>query len=72
MYTSPIAPSRSMAIAFRLCPIERLLEPTCTMRLYLRAALTICSPSNALWLAGFSTYTSLLAWQAQMVVSACQ
>ena len=25
-----------------------------------------------LWLHGFSTYTSLPAWQAQMAISACQ
>ena len=42
------------------------------MRLYLRAASIIRWPSKTLWQAGFSTYTSLPAWQAQMVASACQ
>lgn len=72
MSTWPIAHSRSIAIAFRPCPIERLSEPTCNMRLHSHAALTICCPSNALRLADFSRYTSLPAWQVQMVVSACE
>ena len=42
------------------------------MRLYLRAAATICFGSNTLCEQGFSTYTSLPAWQAQMVCSVCQ
>src|SRR5437867_10548604 len=29
-------------------------------------------PSATLWLSGFSTYTSLPAWHAQIVMSACQ
>ncbi|MGC3965967.1 MAG: hypothetical protein QM775_00935 [Pirellulales bacterium] len=29
-------------------------------------------PSWTLWLHGFSTYTSLPAWQAQIVISECQ
>src|SRR5438309_169593 len=42
------------------------------MRLYLRAASTHFLPSNTLWLQGFSTYTSLPAWQAQIVMRECQ
>ena len=42
------------------------------MRSYLRAASTHWRPSNTLWLHGFSTYTSLPAWQAQIVISECQ
>ena len=40
--------------------------------LVLRAASTMRRPSLTLWLTGFSTYTSLPAWQAQMVARACQ
>ena len=36
------------------------------------AASTHLRPSKTLWLHGFSTYTSLPAWQAQMVISECQ
>ena len=43
--------------------------PCCTMRLYFCAAATICRASNMLCEHGFSTYTSLPAWQAQMVCS---
>jgi hypothetical protein len=33
----------------------RLWVPSCTTRLYFRAASTIMRPSHGLWLAGFST-----------------
>ena len=46
--------------------------PVWTIRPYFRAASTIRRPSLTLWLTGFSTYTSLPAWQAQIVASACQ
>ena len=42
------------------------------MRLYLRAAATICCASKMLCEHGFSTYTSLPAWHAQIVCSVCQ
>ena len=42
------------------------------MRLCLRAVSTAIRPSWTLWLHGFSTYTSLPAWQAQIVMRACQ
>src|SRR5258706_9447742 len=42
------------------------------MRLYLRAALTICRPSQTFSETGFSTYTSFPAWHAQTAASACQ
>ena len=50
----------------------RFMVPTCTILLYLRAASTIFRPSHTVWEAGFSTYTCLPAWRAQMVASACQ
>src|ERR1039458_9722347 len=71
-YTLPMMPSCRSPMAFRLWGMLRLCEPTWTMRRYLRAASVIRSPSNTLWDAGFSMYTSLPAWQAQMVASACQ
>ena len=46
--------------------------PVWTIRSYLRAASTMRRPSDTLWLTGFSTYTSLPAWHAQIVASACQ
>ena len=46
--------------------------PIWTMRPYLRAASTILRPSQMHQVGGFSTYTSLPAWQAQIVCSACQ
>ena len=49
--------------------LERLLVPCCTRRLYFCAAATICFASNMSCEQGFSTYTSLPAWQAQMVCS---
>ena len=42
------------------------------MRSYFRAASTSLRPSNTVWLHGFSTYTSLPAWQAQIASSVCQ
>ena len=46
--------------------------PVWTIRSCFRAASTIRRPSLTLWLTGFSTYTSLPAWQAQIAASACQ
>ena len=34
---------------------ERFWKPTCISTLCLRAALTICRPSQTVWQAGFST-----------------
>ena len=42
------------------------------MRLYLRAAATTCWASKILCEQGFSTYTSLPAWQAHTVIRVCQ
>src|SRR5258708_6837902 len=42
------------------------------MRLYFCAAATSCRPSKILCEHGFSQYTSLPAWQAQMPMSECQ
>jgi len=42
------------------------------MRLYFRAASMILHPSRMLCETGFSTYTSLPAWQAQIASRACQ
>ena len=46
---------------------ERQLVPCCTMRLYFFAAAAIWRASNMSCEQGFSMYTSLPAWQAQMV-----
>ena len=43
--------------------------PSCTIRLYFRAAATIWRASNMLYETGFSTRTSLPAWTAQIVCS---
>ena len=50
----------------------RFCVPTCTIRLCLRAASTILRPSQQFDVGGFSTYTSLPAWQAHTVAGACQ
>src|SRR6266851_679907 len=59
-------------MASRTATPERLLVPCCTMRLYFCAAATSCRPSKMLCEHGFSQYTSLPAWQAQMPMSECQ
>ena len=51
---------------------ERLWVPVWTIFLYLRAAFTSWRPSQTLWETGFSTYTSLPAWMAQMAARECQ
>src|SRR5438552_3365782 len=51
---------------------ERLCVPCCTIRWYFSAARTSWRPSHRLCEHGFSTYTSLPAWQAQIAISACQ
>ena len=51
---------------------ERRCVPTCTTRLVLSAASTILRPSTTVSDSGFSTYTSLPAWQASIIISACQ
>ncbi len=68
----PSLPSSMYFLAAMLYGALRFWIPHCTMRLYFRAALTICWPSQQLWVGGFSTYTSLPAWQAQTVDRACQ
>ena len=72
MPTLPMPPRRTCAIASWTCGVLRRWVPSWTTRLYFRAASTIRRPSTMLWLAGFSTYTSLPAWQARTVSSACQ
>src|SRR5579872_3409385 len=52
--------------------LDRLCVPACTMRLYLRAATTDIRPSQISCEIGFSTYTSLPAWQPHTVTSECQ
>ena len=59
-------------MASRTATPERLLVPCCTMRLYFCAAATSWRPSKILWEHGFSQYTSLPAWQAQMPMSECR
>src|SRR5215204_4859579 len=65
-------PSCKNLIACCTFGMERFCNPTCTRTLYFLAASIILRPSKMLWLAGFSTYTCLPAWQAQIVPSACQ
>ena len=72
MPTLPILPSWTIWINSAILGELRRCVPTWTTRWYLRAASTIRRPSTTLWLAGFSTYTSLPAWQAMTVISACQ
>ena len=72
MYTRPITPAWSFSMPSRIFGLVRHCVPCCTIRWYLRAASTILRPSKMLWEQGFSTYTSLPAWQAQMVCRACQ
>src|SRR5215218_7630371 len=68
----PSTRTRTHANASRSAPLERLCVPVWTILLYLRAASTILRPSHTLCETGFSTYTSLPAWHAQMENSACQ
>ena len=68
----PNLPDWIAAAAKAQSRLERLWVPCCTIRLYRRAASTAIRPSCTLWLHGFSTYTSLPAWQLQIVINACQ
>src|SRR5262245_4176902 len=68
----PYFPDCTAAISLCLPVLLRICVPCCTITLYLRAASMQRRPSVMLWLSGFSTYTFLPAWQAQMVISECQ
>src|SRR5215211_7752517 len=68
----PYFPEWTAATALAKDRLLRLCVPCWTTRLYFFAASTHLRPSNTLWLIGFSTYTSLPAWQAQIVISECQ
>src|SRR6187397_1836074 len=70
--SSPYFPECTAATALANERLLRLCVPCCTTRPYFLAASTHLRPSKTLWLIGFSTYTSLPAWQAQMVMSECQ
>src|SRR4051812_25028918 len=70
--SSPYLPDCTAAFALANDRLLRLCVPCCTTRPYFFAASTHWRPSKTLWLIGFSTYTSLPAWQAQMVISECQ
>jgi len=50
----------------------RFIVPTWTIFPYFRVASTILRPSHTVWEDGFSTYTCLPAWSAQMLARACQ
>src|SRR5213082_2317019 len=69
---SPYLPDCAAAAALAVFTLLRLCVPCWTTRLYFLAASTHLRPSKTLWLIGFSTYTSLPAWQAQMVINECQ
>ncbi len=68
----PYFPLRTSLTNWIHCGSVRRCVPCWTMRSYFRAASTSLRPSKMLWLQGFSTYTSLPAWQAQMAISECQ
>ncbi len=55
MWTSPSFPERMYSTAAAAYSPLRVWAPTCTIRLYLRAASTILWPSHGLCEAGFST-----------------
>ena len=66
------APERTICTACWKCAFERCQRPTCTTRWCWRAAATIALPSSTVIATGFSTNTSLPAWHAITVGSACQ
>ena len=68
----PYFPLRTSSINWIHCGSDRRCVPCWTMRSYFLAASTSLRPSKMLWLQGFSTYTSLPAWHAQMAISECQ
>src|SRR5205823_13041282 len=68
----PYFPDCAAAMVLAQLLLLRLCVPCCTTRPYFLAASTHLRPSKTLWLIGFSTYTSLPAWQAQMVMNECQ
>ena len=67
-----MAPSCSSLMPSWNPGLLRSWVPCWTMRLYFLAASTTFLPSKMLCVIGFSTYTSLPAWQAQIVASECQ
>src|SRR5438445_12703269 len=69
--SSPYLPECTAATALAKERLLRLCVPCWTTRPYFLAASTHLRPSNTLWLIGFSTYTSLPAWQAPIVISEC-
>jgi hypothetical protein len=70
--TLPILPECTNSMARRVELRLRAWVPCWTMHLYFRAASTNMRPSRTLCEQGFSTYTSLPAWQARMAAGACQ
>src|SRR5262249_28668544 len=68
----PYLPDWTAAISAARLVLLRCWVPCWTIRLYFWAASMHRRPSATRWLIGFSTYTSLPAWQAQTVASACQ
>ena len=70
--TWPMPPLRTNSQASRQNADDRRIRPTCVTVLWLRAVSTMRRPSSTHSDSGFSTYTSLPAWQAWMVCSACQ
>ena len=68
----PMAPPRRRSAASLQNGVERRFRPTWVTRPCLRADSTIRRPSATRSERGFSTYTSLPAWKAWIVCSACQ
>src|SRR5205807_5764833 len=68
----PYLPDWTAATSAARPALLRCWVPCWTIRLYFRAASTHRRPSATRWLIGFSTYTSLPAWQAQTATSECQ
>ena len=70
--TLPILPLWTNSRVWRIPGMLRLWTPIWHIRPSLRAHCVMTRPSRTLWQHGFSTYTSLPAWHAQIVASACQ
>ena len=72
MLTLPSLPERMNSAASMMCLQLRHCEPICTTRWWRLAASSMARPSSMVVASGFSTYTSLPAWQASTVGNACQ
>ena len=70
--TSPSVPSCTLAMPAWIAGQLRRCVPIVTTRLCSRAAASASSPSSAVWLQGFSTYTCLPVRQPRIVAGACQ